>query len=126
MTSMADGHRDKVQSPDANPSTWHACEQDEIKNYLAAQDEEAEALAAIHSAQRTLHQAREAQANSRLHRGLYRSSRAMNPGEGGGRGTDDGTHAGSCRPMGTQLEGRDRIQLPNKGQEKCTKCGGEH
>ncbi|CAK0903376.1 unnamed protein product, partial [Prorocentrum cordatum] len=45
---------------------------DDIESYLAAQQEEAEALAAIHTAQRTLRQAREAQADSRLSRGFYR------------------------------------------------------
>ncbi|CAK0871003.1 unnamed protein product, partial [Prorocentrum cordatum] len=45
---------------------------DDNENYLAAQQEEAEALAAIHTAQRTLRQAREAQADSRLSRGFYK------------------------------------------------------
>eukprot|EP00959_Pyramimonas_sp_CCMP1952_P278778 5828801-Pyramimonas_sp.AAC.1 len=45
---------------------------DDIESYLAAQQEEAGALAAIHTAQRALRQAREAQADSRLSRGFYR------------------------------------------------------
>ncbi|CAK0895531.1 unnamed protein product, partial [Prorocentrum cordatum] len=52
---------------------------DEIDTYLAAQQEEAEALAAIHTAQRTLRQAREAQADSRLSRGFYRGGAAGTP-----------------------------------------------
>ncbi|CAK0870312.1 unnamed protein product [Prorocentrum cordatum] len=52
---------------------------DDIETYLAAQQEEAEALAAIHTAQRTFRQAREAQADSRLSRGFYRGGAAGTP-----------------------------------------------
>ena len=60
-----------------------------IESYLTAQYEEAEALAAIHNAQRTLRQAREAQADSRLSRGFYRGHRP--DGKGAGRGFPAGS-----------------------------------
>ncbi|CAK0873360.1 unnamed protein product [Prorocentrum cordatum] len=48
---------------------------EDIESCMAAQQEEAEALAAIRTAQRTLRRAREAQAGSRLSRGFYRGGR---------------------------------------------------
>ncbi|CAK0792581.1 unnamed protein product [Prorocentrum cordatum] len=55
----------------------------DIESYMAAQQEEAEALAAIHAAQRALRQAREAQADSRLSRGFYRGGRPGSQAKGG-------------------------------------------
>ena len=98
----------------------------DIDSYTAAQSEEAEALAAIHEAQRTLRQAREAQAESRLNRGFYRAGRPANPGRGGGRATGGGSAAGSRRPMSSQSGGRGSAQTQNKGQRRCSKCGGAH
>ncbi|CAK0788217.1 unnamed protein product, partial [Prorocentrum cordatum] len=100
--------------------------EDDIETYLAAHHEEAEALAAIHSARRTLRQAREAQADSHLSRGFYRGGRPANPAKRGGRGSGGGFPAGSRRPMGTQFGGRGQLEPPNTGQKKCTKCGGAH
>ena len=94
----------------------------EIEAYLAAQYAEAEALAAFQNAQRTLRQAREAQADSRLNRGFYRGGRTANPGRGDGRGTGKQFSAGPRRPMGTQLRGRHEVQPPSTGQTKCMQC----
>ncbi|CAK0796441.1 unnamed protein product [Prorocentrum cordatum] len=92
--------REKLISSWEEPDQGGANDED-IAAYLAAQDEEAEALAATHTAQRTLRQAREAQADSRLSRGFCRGGAAALAGcRTAGTATTPGLESGPAGPPG--------------------------
>ncbi|CAK0887957.1 unnamed protein product [Prorocentrum cordatum] len=115
-SSFAAG-REHQEPREEEPDQTEANDED-IEAYLVEQYEEAEALAAIHAAQRTLRQVREARADSRLSRGFYRGGRP------GGKGAGRGFPAGPCRPMPPQCGARGQMLPPSKGRKKCAKCGG--
>ena len=121
-----------AQDSAAGMNQWEDLEESEYEAYVVAQQEEAEALATMMNAQRTLRQARDAQAEVRGNRGFFRPAGGRPEGKGGGKGGGRPAYGGRTpfppgarNPMAKQFGARGPIQPPRDGARGCVRCGSK-